>query len=101
MSQVNYTGHGARTGGLQGHSVGPLMPYMIQAVGRPDGLSRQVLDSRTGNLSRLCRTYREAEIYNRTKSSTRCDVKIERRRPQHGWPMLAVPTLVVTEIKDF
>lgn len=62
MSQVNYTGHGARTGGLQAHSCGPMMPYMIQAVGRPGGLSWQVLDSRTGNTSRMCRTYREAEI---------------------------------------
>lgn len=63
MSQsTGYTGHGARTGGLQAHSTGPMMPYMIQAVGRPGGLSWQVLDSRSGSVSRLCHTYREAEI---------------------------------------
>ena len=59
---TNYTGHGARTGGLQAHSCGPMMPYMIQAVGRPGGLSWQVLDSRSGSTSRLCHTYRAAEI---------------------------------------
>lgn len=52
-------------------------------------------------LASLADAYQFAEIYNRTESSTRCDVKIERRRPQPGWPVLAVPTLVITEIKDF
>lgn len=62
MSQsINYTGHGARTGGLQAHSCGPLLPYAIQAVGN-GALSWQVLDTRTGNVGRMHRTYHEAEM---------------------------------------
>lgn len=49
----------------------------------------------------LADAYQFAEIYNRTKTDTRCDVKVERRRPRKGWPVLAIPTLVITEIADF
>ena len=63
MSQsTGYTGHGANTGGLQAHSTGPLMPFMIQSVGLPDSRQFQVLDSRTGNTGRMHRTYHEAEM---------------------------------------
>lgn len=62
MEGTGYTGHGARTGGLQAHSCGELMPYMIQAVGLLDSLQWQVLDSRTGNVGRLHRSRKEAEM---------------------------------------
>lgn len=64
MEGTGYTGHGSRTGGLQAHSCGDLMPYMIQAVGRLEkgALRWQVLDSRTGNVGRLHRTRKEAEM---------------------------------------
>lgn len=56
-----YTGHGARTGGLQGHSVGDLYPYTLMAQGRPESLTWFVMDTRTGNLSRGFRTASEAQ----------------------------------------
>jgi hypothetical protein len=61
---AQYTGHGANTGGLQGHSIGSEYPYMI--VGVADSLDAptewQVMDSRTGNRGMRRRTYREAVI---------------------------------------
>lgn len=64
MTQVIYTGHGANTGGLQGHSVGADYPYMI--IGVQDRLDAptewQVMDSRTSNRSQRYPTYKRAEI---------------------------------------
>jgi len=62
--QVRYTGHGANTGGLQGHSVGADYPYMI--IGVQDRLDAptewQVMDSRTSNRSDRFPSYQRAVI---------------------------------------
>lgn len=59
-----YTGHGANTGGLQGHSIGTDYPYMI--IGIADRLDAptewQIMDCRTGNRSNRFPTYRRAVI---------------------------------------
>lgn len=57
-NQVQYTGHGQNTGGLQGHSIGDEYPYMVAGV--IDGFA--VLDTRTGTMGAHRHTYREAEI---------------------------------------
>lgn len=61
---ARYTGHGANTGGLQGHSVGSDYPYTIIGVAdRLDAPTQwQVMDTRTGNRGTPRRTYREADI---------------------------------------
>lgn len=63
-TQVQYTGHGANTGGLQGHSIGPDYPYMI--IGVADRLEAPtqwvVMDSRTSNRSPRFPTYARALI---------------------------------------
>jgi len=51
-------------------------------------------------LASLADAYQFAEIYNRTKTSSRCTVVVQRRRPNPGWPVCAVPTLIVTDIAD-
>lgn len=63
-TQVQYTGHGANTGGLQRHSIGDEYPYMIGgSMAHADAPTEWfVLDTRTGNRSDPCKTYREAEI---------------------------------------
>ena len=43
---TSYTGHGASTGGLQGHSVGDLMPFIVYAKETPEGLRWGVMDSK-------------------------------------------------------
>jgi hypothetical protein len=50
---VAYTGHGAKTGGLQGHSVGSDYPYMIVGVqDRAEAPTRyRVMDTRTSKMS--------------------------------------------------
>jgi hypothetical protein len=52
-SAVAYTGHGAATGGLQGHSVGSDYPYMIVGVqDRAEAPTRyRVMDTRTSKMS--------------------------------------------------
>jgi len=61
---VSYSGHGARTGGLQAHSIGDEYPYIIMGVA--DRLEApteyQVMDSRTGNRSKRHPTYMAAYI---------------------------------------
>lgn len=63
-AEVRYTGHGANTGGLQGHSVGADYPYMI--IGVQDHFTAptewQVMDCRTGNRSNRYPTQRRAII---------------------------------------
>ena len=63
-NEVRYTGHGANTGGLQGHSIGPDYPYLI--IGVQDRLEAptewQVMDSRTSNRSPRFPTYQRAVI---------------------------------------
>jgi hypothetical protein len=56
--QIQYSGHGAKTGGLQGHSIGSNYPFMIAGTG--DG-QWVVIDARTSNESRPVRTYNEAQ----------------------------------------
>jgi hypothetical protein len=64
MSAVVYTGHGANTGGLQGHSVGSEYPYMI--VGVQDRLEAptewRVMDTRTSKMSEKFPTQQRAII---------------------------------------
>jgi len=62
--QVQYTGHGAKTGGLQGHSVGDEYPYIIMGVAdRWEAPTEYVvMDSRTGNRSHRFPTYMRAYI---------------------------------------
>lgn len=55
-------GHSASNPGLRGHSVGPTYPYVVAAKGRIDALDWVAMDLRTGNTSRSCRSYKEAEI---------------------------------------
>lgn len=63
-SKVAYTGHGAKTGGLQGHSIGDEYPYLIIGVAdrweAPTEYS--VMDTRTGNRSPRYPTYMRAYI---------------------------------------
>lgn len=63
-NEVRYTGHGANTGGLQGHSVGEDYPYMIIGVqGRAEAPTEwQVMDSRTSARSARYPTYQRAVI---------------------------------------
>ena len=62
--QVRYTGHGANTGGLQCHSVGPDYPYMI--VGVQERLTAptrwRVMDTRTSKMSNSFSTMARAVI---------------------------------------
>lgn len=62
--KVAYTGHGAATGGLQGHSVGSDYPYMI--VGVQDRLEAptewRVMDTRTSEMSDKFPTQQRAII---------------------------------------
>ena len=62
--EVRYTGHGANTGGLQGHSIGTEYPYII--IGVADSwhapTEYQVMDSRTSNRSNRFPTYQRALI---------------------------------------
>lgn len=63
-SKAQYTGHGANTGGLQGHSMGDEYPYLIIGVAdrweAPTEYS--VMDTRTGNRSPRYPTYQRAYI---------------------------------------
>lgn len=63
-SKAQYTGHGAATGGLQGHSVGSDYPYMI--VGVQDRLEAptewRVMDTRTSKMSDKFPTQQRAVI---------------------------------------
>ena len=63
-TQVQYTGHGANTGGLQAHSVGPDYPYMV--VGVQDRYEAPtewcVMDTRTSRLSQRFPTQQRALI---------------------------------------
>ncbi len=63
-SKVAYTGHGAKTGGLQGHSVGDEYPYIVIGVAdRWEAPTEYlVMDSRTGNRSQRYPTYMGAYI---------------------------------------
>lgn len=63
-SKVAYTGHGAKTGGLQGHSVGEEYPYIIMGIAdRWEAPTEYVvMDSRTGNRSPRFPTYMRAYI---------------------------------------
>lgn len=63
-SKVAYTGHGAKTGGLQGHSVGEEYPYIVMGVAdRWEAPTEYVvMDSRTGNRSARFPTYMRAYI---------------------------------------
>ena len=58
MSQAQYTGHGANTGGLQAHSCGPMMPYTVIRVGD----YWHAMDTRTANTGARRMTYQEAEM---------------------------------------
>lgn len=63
-SKAQYTGHGAATGGLQGHSVGSDYPYMV--VGVQDRLDAptewRVMDTRTSKMSERFPTQQRAVI---------------------------------------
>jgi hypothetical protein len=61
---VAYTGHGAKTGGLQGHSVGSDYPYMIVGVqDRAEAPTRyRVMDTRTSKMSDSYPTQQRAII---------------------------------------
>lgn len=62
---MGYTGHGARTGGLQAHSMGDEYPYIIHGIttGPHAPTEYQVMDSRTGNTSQRFPTYLSAHIH--------------------------------------
>ena len=55
---VGYTGHGANTGGLQGHSIGVNYPYTVIGVGS----HWAAMDLRTGRTGNKQRSYKEAEL---------------------------------------
>lgn len=63
-NEVRYMGHGANTGGLQAHSVGPEYPYTVIGVQRgPDGPLRwAVMDTRNGQIGVDKATHKECEI---------------------------------------
>jgi len=62
---AGYMGHGARTGGLQAHSMGDEYPYIIHGIttGPTAPTEYQVMDSRTGNTSQRFPTYMSAYIH--------------------------------------
>ena len=64
-SEVRYTGHGANTGGLQGHSIGDEYPYLVHGVAdRWEAPTEYVvMDTRTGNRSQRFPTYMAAYIH--------------------------------------
>lgn len=53
-----YTGHGANTGGLQGHSVGEMYPYTVAMIGD----RWHAMDLRTGNVGPAQHTYQLAQM---------------------------------------
>lgn len=59
---MKYTGHGAKTGGLQGHSVGDLYPYTVIGVSKSGALYWSVMDTRTGAEGFRRRSYQEAVL---------------------------------------
>lgn len=63
-TQVQYTGHGDNTGGLQRHSIGTEYPYLIMGV--QDRLEAPtewvIMDTRTSNRSQRFPTYQRAVI---------------------------------------
>jgi len=58
MSEVKYTGHGAKTGGLQAHSIGDEFPYMVQGRGEP--MKWVAVNLNTGEASPPRETYADA-----------------------------------------
>ncbi len=62
---AGYMGHGARSGGLQAHSMGDEYPYIIHGIttGPHAPTEYQVMDSRTGNTSQRFPTYMSAYIH--------------------------------------
>lgn len=63
MSTIaGYTGHGAKTGGLQGHSVGEWFPLTIIGKSIRGALYWCVFDTRTGNEGTRRRSYQEAQL---------------------------------------
>lgn len=62
--KVAYTGHGAKTGGLQGHSVGSDYPYMVVGVqDRAEAPTEwRVMDTRTSKMSDKFPTQQRAII---------------------------------------
>lgn len=63
MVGTGYTGHGS-SGGIQGHSKGPMYPYTVIAKGNPHEAPVRfcAYDLRTGNEGEQRGTYKEAEI---------------------------------------
>ena len=59
---MQYTGHGAATGGLQGHSVGSDYPYTVIGISKGAGLMWAAFDTRSGAEGYLRRTYAEAAM---------------------------------------
>lgn len=63
MSEMTYTGHGATTGGLQGHSVGDDYPYTVIGVQRGPGRTQYAaFDTRSASEGHPRRTYAEARM---------------------------------------
>lgn len=62
MTGTAYTGHGAKTGGLQRHSVGDMYPFTVIAKGVPGRIKWHAMDLRTGNEGHPRPTYKEAEL---------------------------------------
>lgn len=64
-ARCQYLGHGARSGGLQAHSMGDEYPYIIHGIttGPHAPTEYQVMDSRTGNTSQRFPTYMSAYIH--------------------------------------
>lgn len=64
-TQVQYTGHGANTGGLQGHSIGDEYPYTVIKVEDGEYKAWRAIDCRTGE------TVSEAVKYTTVTNSIR------------------------------
>jgi hypothetical protein len=58
--QEAYTGHGAKTGGLQQHSIGDMFPYVVIREGAR-AQWHVAMDMRTGNTGHRRRSYLEAQ----------------------------------------
>lgn len=61
-SRAQYTGHGAKTGGLQGHSVGSMYPFTIEAIGNLNPVRWRWRNLNTGQVGKPQPTHNLAVI---------------------------------------
>jgi hypothetical protein len=101
MSSVKYTGH-VGNGGLQGHSVGALYPYVVYGQETPAGLRYGVMngtkDADTGPIFRECKAaYAAAEELKSGESTVEslfAALEVRKEWLRHVVPAAAMEVLV-------